>query len=311
MSQTPRHLKRCSPNQFGQGVVEYILLLVVVIGIASAVLYRVFTPVRAFTDFYIGQYIDCLLDQGELPGLLGDEQVQDCDYTAMTSGGLDGSGNVLTGQSGAEKQNASQSSSSSPNQNTRPGSNSNSVNGGRNETGNVENLSGNRGSRRLNLGRGTGADFQGQSFNDGKQLNLGNPEAASDGESDVSESGINSNIAASNASQIQRRRNRITRVRGLAGEFYGYESEKKGKKRAPLRIPKEQINSDTDNANIFESRNKKLVLDTTAKTPKDVVITADSWSFGKLFRLALIIIFILAIVWVIGSQVVQVSKNLK
>lgn len=66
-------------SQKGQGVVEYILLVVIIISFALAISARLFKPFNDWAKNYIGDYIYCLLDQGELPGLGGAESVQECD----------------------------------------------------------------------------------------------------------------------------------------------------------------------------------------------------------------------------------------
>lgn len=53
----------------GQATVEYVLLLVVTIGLLIAVAAQVFTPFNKWAKTYMGSYIGCLLDAGELPML--------------------------------------------------------------------------------------------------------------------------------------------------------------------------------------------------------------------------------------------------
>jgi len=65
-------------NQKGQGTVEYVLLLVVVIAIAGAVLTRFFKPFDSWAKNYLGAYFLCLLDTGELPSLGGQGSTGEC-----------------------------------------------------------------------------------------------------------------------------------------------------------------------------------------------------------------------------------------
>lgn len=76
---TAQKPSRFLSNNHGQGIVEYILLIVVVIMIATALSLRLFKPANEWMKNYIGDYIECLLDQGELPSLGGAETVSDCD----------------------------------------------------------------------------------------------------------------------------------------------------------------------------------------------------------------------------------------
>jgi hypothetical protein len=59
-------------SQSGQAVLEYILILVVVVGIALGVLYQLNTALKKYVQSYFGDYVACLLETGELPGLGGD-----------------------------------------------------------------------------------------------------------------------------------------------------------------------------------------------------------------------------------------------
>lgn len=72
-------------NEKGQSIVEYVLLLVVVIAIATAAGIRLFKPVSKWADFYMGTYTQCLLDSGELPKIAGGNP-QECDDLAQQAG---------------------------------------------------------------------------------------------------------------------------------------------------------------------------------------------------------------------------------
>ena len=56
-------------RQSGQATIEYILLIVIVITVAGGVLVQIFRPLDEYLRDYIGEYIYCLLDEGELPAL--------------------------------------------------------------------------------------------------------------------------------------------------------------------------------------------------------------------------------------------------
>jgi hypothetical protein len=53
----------------GQALVEYVLLLVVTVSILLAVVYQIFRPFQSFVKSYMGDYVACLLETGELPSL--------------------------------------------------------------------------------------------------------------------------------------------------------------------------------------------------------------------------------------------------
>ncbi|MCC6138409.1 MAG: hypothetical protein IT287_07230 [Bdellovibrionaceae bacterium] len=58
-------------NQSGQAVVEYILVLVVTIGILLGVMYQFNEAFKKYVQSYFGEYVACLLETGELPALGG------------------------------------------------------------------------------------------------------------------------------------------------------------------------------------------------------------------------------------------------
>ncbi len=59
-------------SQSGQAIMEYILVLVVVVGIALGVMYQLNTALKKYVQSYFGDYVACLLETGELPSLGGD-----------------------------------------------------------------------------------------------------------------------------------------------------------------------------------------------------------------------------------------------
>ncbi len=56
----------------GQAMVEYILMLIVSISILLALITQFFKPFNLFLQNYMGSYVQCLLDFGELPSLGSD-----------------------------------------------------------------------------------------------------------------------------------------------------------------------------------------------------------------------------------------------
>lgn len=56
-------------NQRGQGAIEYILILLVVMVIALGALYQFNSAFAKFAENYFGEYLACLLETGDLPNL--------------------------------------------------------------------------------------------------------------------------------------------------------------------------------------------------------------------------------------------------
>ena len=63
----------------GQAVVEYILLMVVSVGLITVLALRLIGPFRDWARNYLGAYVECLLDAGELPTLSGEVEGSACE----------------------------------------------------------------------------------------------------------------------------------------------------------------------------------------------------------------------------------------
>jgi hypothetical protein len=59
-------------DERGQGVVEYVLVLVVSVSIILGALYQLNSVFKLWANNYFGNYLSCLLETGELPALSGD-----------------------------------------------------------------------------------------------------------------------------------------------------------------------------------------------------------------------------------------------
>lgn len=58
-------------NQSGQGLIEYVLLLVVAVGIILGSIYQLNSAFKVWATNYFGNYLACILETGELPSLGG------------------------------------------------------------------------------------------------------------------------------------------------------------------------------------------------------------------------------------------------
>lgn len=56
-------------NDLGQAMVEYVLILIISVSIVLALISQIFRPFGEFIDSYMGSYVGCLLEYGELPSL--------------------------------------------------------------------------------------------------------------------------------------------------------------------------------------------------------------------------------------------------
>lgn len=58
-----------STFQRGQALVEYVLILIISVSLVIALMNQVFKPFGTFIESYMGSYVGCLLEYGELPTL--------------------------------------------------------------------------------------------------------------------------------------------------------------------------------------------------------------------------------------------------
>lgn len=56
-------------NSHGQALIEYILMLIITVTLVLALISQIFKPFGQFIDSYMGSYVGCLLEYGELPTL--------------------------------------------------------------------------------------------------------------------------------------------------------------------------------------------------------------------------------------------------
>lgn len=114
-----------STNQ-GQAVVEYVLILIISVSLVLGLMTAVFKPFGEFISNYMGKYVGCLLEYGELPTLgnatpAGPDEDSECDKkfqaASMTGGrppnGNNSNGDGSSGSKDSKGSNSSDSGSSS------------------------------------------------------------------------------------------------------------------------------------------------------------------------------------------------------
>ncbi|WP_291516141.1 hypothetical protein [Bdellovibrio sp. ArHS] len=108
-------------NNQGQAVIEYVLMLVITVSLILMLANQIFKPFGQFVDNYMGKYVACLLEYGELPSLGSDtpsvvDEDSECDkkfQPGTLSGGRPPNGNGSDGSSGSNSANKNSSSGSS------------------------------------------------------------------------------------------------------------------------------------------------------------------------------------------------------
>lgn len=276
-------------SESGQGIVEYVLLLVVVVTLVIALANRFFKPFQKWTQFWLGDYVECLLDQGELPSLGGEgSTVSDCDPTEhFSDGGRGGSGG--SGGDGDGEGEGSESAEEKANRESEQAKNSRSSGAGRVVTGPRG------GSRVIRIG---GMDSG--SGGSGVVAEAENRAAAKD----KSDRGRGSRRFGSGFRVAQ---GRVVRVSGISG-LLEYERAKIKKREQKVhkvaKVDEEQLDEASQKA-------KKIAFKQTQRKAASREMEMETFSFGKLFRVLLIIVIAIALFLFVAGQLVQISKNME
>ncbi len=267
-------------NQTGQAVTEYILILIIALAIIIVVSDRVFTPVKKWTDYYLGTYTACLLDYGVLPGDSGGT-LSECQQQAIGAG--------MTG-----------SGSSADNGDKKSGSDD--ANSAKKSAADAEAARANAALRRNSNNRGSaqngGRRVQDSEF--GRQSGV-TDKSTGDEHTTVMKVAEGPNLYRRN-SRWNRNYEKPIKVRGISG-IVGDEVEKI--------------------ARAGEARSSKIDAEIAGPSPKRIPFKkptprataseseeSTSFSIGYLFRLALMLIIIVGIVYVVGGQLNSVSKSM-
>lgn len=270
-----------SPAVCGQAVVEYILILVVVVGIIVALMKIFFAPGREFLQTTMGNYIECLLDYGDLPflGVDGKSAAEECKGQLKT-----GSANFSTAM-GSARSGTSLSSTADGKGLSGPGGGSGSGAGG-SAAAEARAAAARRNARNR---RGGGAT-DGLAAN--SKVSISSPDPLADTKF------MNTNTTAY---ESYGRRSRSVIVSELV-ESERKKIKQRSEKVFSIRLP--------EGAEISKP-NRKLVLQNSERKIAQDNQEEPTWSLGKVFRIAIIVSIIVILLIVLGSQVLQVSKGME
>lgn len=280
-------------GQSGQGLLEYLLFLFLVFALLS-ILYSALRPVQEGFDYLLGDYIDCLIDLGELPRAASGSG--ECEaYVAGGSsrpifGGGAGSGvnSSNPGSSGSigSSSNANRSSGRESEDGTagRDGGGSANANaGGTSGSGGFGDLSRGRGQR----GGGTRSGTAG-----GDAMNENDPSSRSRTLGARSQTGTT----------VIYRRDRTQQV-SLSGLL---ESERR-------RIARRQAQVQTVasvGATESTQASKKMIVTPPKPVTSDEQVQSSSFEFGKWIRILMIVVLLIALLIFIGGQLRAIGKSM-
>jgi hypothetical protein len=267
----------------GQAVVEYVLLLVVTVSILLALIYQIFRPFQSFVKAYMGDYVSCLLETGELPGL-GNKDSE----ALLADEGCDSKFDAATLASGRPSKYDPQSSNSTI----------------KSDPSKYESSGSGKGSS-----GGEGGGSPSNSSSSGNNLLISSmkkktaTEAGGGGNEKVTE------IPIENGSKFYNRKDSYSQDYSTKDgkhtyvPFIGLSEEEKKKKERQENARRTVASGE----NFSGAMKKTAVKPPQPKPPKaedDEPIT-----FGNFFRFLLIAAIIIAIVVVLGGQMLQISKS--
>ncbi|WP_413561594.1 hypothetical protein [Bdellovibrio sp. HCB209] len=100
-------------NNHGQAVIEYVLMLIITVSLILMLVTQIFKPLQAFTQSFMGDYMACLLETGELPVLGQDNTDSECKVSFQNVAGSNSSSSSSNSSSSNNSSSSSSNSSSS------------------------------------------------------------------------------------------------------------------------------------------------------------------------------------------------------
>lgn len=265
-------------GQRGQGTVEYILLLALAVAIILGGIYQLNTAFRVWADNYFGNYLTCLLETGELPGL-GNPEPGSCAAEFKPFSLADGE--TLPGGGGGPDGDSSTDNS------TNTDDPANSKGGGGLSSANAE--------------ANGGYSASGSTFGRGgtrTRVRRGGTNAADE------DGGASGGAAPSAWANIGYQSDKPVltpvRYRGIAGRGRVIDDEKEDTRTKITSTVSGGVDPDKPAERI---RVKPKIVSTDAELEK------PEFSVGNFLRYLIIIAIIIAIVIFIGGQALQVSKS--
>jgi len=271
-------------SQSGQAVVEYILIVGLVVTIILGLMNQLYKPFGDWMQDYMGQYLECLLDVGELPTIAGSSESGECNSKFQNFSVTGGRPPVASSSGGlikSDQNKANQNPSSGP---TAGGGNSDTDNAA------LANRARSRsGSGAFPVGKPTGSDGSQNASGNSNEIKEKLPESKFMKLRSSRGSIIESNIPVSRT--------------GLNQSFV--------MNRRQTSVQAEKIEQLALNEEVGpENKSKKFIV----RPPERKVSSVEedsSWSFSEYFKYGLIILIVVALVLFLGGQLLQISKSME
>lgn len=268
-------------SESGQGIVEYILVLVVTIGLVLGGVYQLNTAFKKWANNYFGNYLACLLETGELPSVGGGPgaNASSCQSLYEEFSLANGRPSKLSGDSGSGGSGGA------------GGSGATGSGGGSNET-QRHGANGSSGQYSQIRGFGKGSDGRGgaparNKMKDGEQSrNTG----------DTSAKGYGNAYSATNRKMNTGVKHRLDN--GFA--FQNDEGDKLRRKVASGGKPTKEA----------EGRKPRMALNNKIFKKSELPEDSNEISFGGFLRFIIIAAIIIALVMFLGGQALQIGKSM-
>lgn len=273
-------------NQSGQGIIEYVLILVVTVALILGLVVQFNDSFRIFLNNYFGEYLACLLETGELPSA-GAPQNEASSICAKLYAPFDpSSGRSALGEGG--------------------------VGGGSSQGGGGDETNRSSGPRRSATVSNAQSRSGGSGGGDGVgrigSFKAGNPspgESGGGGGAGRDGGAYTGSLESSLPSWAGSRRERVTRFKASdLDRSYGVTGGRRDKEGRPDRIAiaKKETSGSTEKKKSFKINRKP------AQTGIDEADT--SLTLGGFLRFLLIAAIIIAILIFFGGQVLQLSRSM-
>lgn len=317
---------RLKKNQAGQAVVEYILLAVIIVGVILG-MKNAFSAINDGMNRYIGDYVACLMEYGELPSL----GVKEDDVKKHTAGTgkkceekfaeftFEGGRPPIGGGSGTSSAGANNSANSgSGNTNSRSGSQSGNssssssssqsgVDGDSSDGNGLSNLRGNSRARR-------GDPNSKNQIGSTAETSYG----TADGSSDLAQKRRIIEDPEEDAESRKRDRQSSKRrfysrtdvieYRALNGRM-AEQIEKQEKKRPKPRQPTSRVIASSSKEELTLKSNRKVFTPKTYEKPTENSQSDEGFAFGNILRWLIIAGMVIAIVIFFGGQIMNYSNS--
>ena len=289
---------RALANEAGQGTIEYILVIVVVIAIVAGGLYQLNQAFASFANNLFGEYLSCLLETGELPALGNpdDSASSTCAQffaafdESEAQGDLESRIGTDGGGSGGSNGGGSNGSSSGGASDRSAQSSMNDRNGRSGRSGTVVASSGSRGGGRFGRNRGWN---QGQTRNS----SLGG-KSSSDEEIGTGNTGVSSYGFGNERSGAPKRQ----KAKFLDSSFNMGRNEQE-EREAPIKTKSKTVSS-------HQKKKDEVFMIERKVASKGKIREDDGFSFGDMIRYFIIAAIIIAIVVFFGGQIAQMSNEM-